>query len=380
MKKVYTITFHDVKNYGAVLQAYALQKKILNFGYKTEIIDFLPIDLMKPYEVKFFNFSFGIKNFISSIFAYKLLQKKEKFFKDFKEKNLLLTNKKYYTREDLEIDKKKFQICIAGSDQIWNPDIFYSPVYFLDFGNEKMKRISYAASFGQEKISKNYRKKIQEHLKKIDKISVREHSGIKIIKELVNKNAEQVIDPVFLISNNEWKNLKNNIVENLKLKNGYILLYYMEKTSLLFELAENLKNYLKKPIVVIHPNCGLKTQMETLKSKNINLFNIGPQEFISLFVEADCIITNSFHGTAFSIIFDKPFLIGNHSTRNTRLESLLKLIKLEKRFINTNDKNLSGKELFSKASLKDKDTDLLLQNEIEKSEKFLKQSIQNEIK
>ena len=102
--------------------------------------------------------------------------------------------KRYFTIEDLKKDNEIFDICITGSDQVWNPGIVYSPAYFLDFGNESMKRISYAASFGQEKILKEYEEKVGEHLKKFDRISVREKSGINLVKEISEKDAVQVLE------------------------------------------------------------------------------------------------------------------------------------------------------------------------------------------
>lgn len=375
MKIIKTITFHNAYNYGAILQTYALQNKIQNLGYKVEVIDFLPEYFINGYKAELFNFSNGVKGFISSLTSYTVRKKRDEIFEKFLKEKIKLTDKKYFTLKDLRKDNENFEICIAGSDQVWNPSIVYSPAYFLDFGNENMKRISYAASFGQDKILKDYEERIGEHLKKFDCISVREKSGINLVKELSGKNAVQVLDPVFLLSKDEWKKLENNIIKDFNLKNGYILVYSMEKNSLIMEMAEKLNKYLNKPIVVMHSSYGLKTQIEIIKSKNINILIGGPQEFVTLFANASCIVTNSFHGTAFSIVFDKPFLSVPHSTRNTRLQSLLELLKLKQRFINKNDKNLLGEELFNKAKLKDKDTDLLLQNEIKKSEEFLISSI-----
>lgn len=377
MKNIKTITFHNAYNYGAMLQTYALQSKIKNLRYETEVINFLSEKLEKDYEVKFFNFSNGVKKFISSLTSYSIRKKRAEIFEKFLREKIKLTEKRYLTIEELRKDSESFDICITGSDQVWNPAIVYSPAYFLDFGNKKMKRISYAASFGQEKILKEYEEKVGEHLKKFDYISVREKSGINLVKELSGKYAVQVLDPVFLLSKNEWRKLENNIVKDFGLEDGYILIYSMEKNPLVMEIAEKLKKYLNKPIVVIHSSYGIMTQIEILKSKNINIPVAGPQEFVTLFANADCIVTNSFHGTAFSIIFDKPFLSVPHSTRNTRLQSILELLKLEKRFVSIDDRNLSGKELFNKAKLKDKNTNLLLQNEIKKSEEFLISTIEN---
>lgn len=377
MKNIKTITFHNAYNYGAMLQTYALQSKIKNLRYETEVINFLSEKLEKDYEVKFFNFSNGVKKFISSLTSYSIRKKRAEIFEKFLREKIKLTEKRYLTIEELRKDSESFDICITGSDQVWNPAIVYSPAYFLDFGNKKMKRISYAASFGQEKILKEYEEKVGEHLKKFDYISVREKSGINLVKELSEKYAVQVLDPVFLLSKNEWRKLENNIVKDFGLEDGYILIYSMEKNPLVMEIAEKLKKYLNKPIVVIHSSYGIMTQIEILKSKNINIPVAGPQEFVTLFANADCIVTNSFHGTAFSIIFDKPFLSVPHSTRNTRLQSILELLKLEKRFVSIDDRNLSGKELFNKAKLKDKNTNLLLQNEIKKSEEFLISTIEN---
>lgn len=377
-KLIYTITFHCAYNYGAMLQTYALQNKLLNLNYKTNVINFLPDNLTKGYK-KLFNFSNGIKSFISSVICYHLRKKREELFEKFLKEKIFLTEKIYFNIDELQKEKDKFNICITGSDQVWNPAIIYSPAYFLDFGNKEMKRISYAASFGQEKILTEYQKSIGEQLKKFNFISVREKSGVKLVKELSSRNSEQVLDPVFLLSKEEWKKLDNNsFAEKFKLKKEeYILLYSMEKNLLLLNIVEKLKKYLKKEVVILHSSYGLKTKIEILKSRNINIVAAGPQEFISLFNNANCIVTNSFHGTAFSIIFDKPFLCVPHSTRNTRLQSILELLKLESKFILEKDKNLTGEELFKKINLKNKETIELLKREIKKSEEFLINAIEN---
>ncbi|MCB8565223.1 polysaccharide pyruvyl transferase family protein [Fusobacterium ulcerans] len=376
MKKIGTITFHCAYNYGAMLQTYALQQKIKDKGYKTEVINFVPDELNDEYKVKLLNFSKGIKKFISSLTTYNINKKREEIFKKFLNEKIEISLKEFRTVEELKKVKLDYDLCITGSDQVWNPAIVHSTAYFLDFGSRNMGRISYAASFGQENILKEYERKIGNLLKNFDFISIREKSGVNLVKKLSEKNAIQVLDPVFLLSKEEWKFLENDVIEKLNLKNGYILLYSMEKNQKLLEYAEKIKEHINKPIVIIHSSYGLKAQIEILKSKNINIAVAGPQEFITLFVNADFIITNSFHGTSFSIIFDKPFLSIPHSTRNTRLESILNLLKLEKRFLKDTDKYLTAKELLIKGNFKDVDTDRIMKKEIEKSENFLFDSIE----
>lgn len=376
MKKIGTITFHCAYNYGAMLQTYALQQRIKSKGYKTEIIDFVPDELNDAYKVQLLDFSKGINRFISSLTTYNIKKKREEIFKKFLNEKIEISLKKFRTVDELRKAELDYDLCITGSDQVWNPEIVHSSAYFLDFGNKKMGRMSYAASFGQENILEKYEEEIGALLKNFEIISVREKSGIDLVKRLSKKDAIQVLDPVFLLSKEEWKFLENDVIEKLNLKNGYILLYSMEKNVKLLEYAEKLKKYMNKPIVIIHSSYGLKVQIEILKSKNINIVVAGPQEFITLFSNANFIITNSFHGTSFSIIFDKPFLCIPHSTRNTRMESILNLLKLEKRFLKDTDNYLEGKELYIKGNFKDVKTELIMKKEIEKSENFLFDSIE----
>lgn len=314
--KIKTITCHDVNNYGASLQAYALQTYLQKLGHDVEIIDYLP-----TYKVDRLNF-FGYNRMtgklyhIAKIFIFLkpiiglydhlktrkgraclMFYKKRKPFKQFKKYFLNCTSYVYHDINDLKRNVPQADLYIAGSDQIWNSVSLNGrdPSFYCAFTTNNTPCISYAASFGTSYIPKEMQKFVSDQLKSFRSISVREKSGIKIINEL-GYNATEVLDPVFLLNKEEWNNLCNN--------------HHNEKYVLVYDLDMN------------HP--GIKRLSKEIAEKNnwkiyslndfnicpyadLNINNAGPIEFIEWIRDAQFVICSSFHGSAFSVIFQKQF-------------------------------------------------------------------------
>lgn len=334
--KICTITCHDVYNFGASLQAYALQHYLESLGHEVKIIDYRPAYLYKKYDWKILTNRYEKLNklFITKwIFRYakwcylKLSSGRKKCFDDFTRKYLHLTPVSYRNINELKSNSPKANVIIAGSDQIWNPlsPNGQDPSFYVDFALPQTKRVSYAASFSVNEVPKEQKKFIRNLLLKMDAISVREYQGLDILKDIGILNGEKVLDPIFLIDKKEWMYFMHQYNDK-----NYILIYDFEGNSLLRKTALHFKKKYGLKIYSIND-----AMPRWYADKNFT--NVGPQDFIGLIYGCSLFLSNSFHGTAFSVYFNKPFyvfdLIGFSS--NSRMNSLLRTFSLENRFINS---------------------------------------------
>ncbi|MFA5479237.1 MAG: polysaccharide pyruvyl transferase family protein [Candidatus Muiribacteriota bacterium] len=349
------ITFHNGYNPGAVLQCYAIQKSVEKLNFEPTIIDFRMLKILKfnTYNPLFKGLSF--KQRLNKIFNYRINKKKYFFYENFIKNYLKTTNIKYFSLEDLNNNPPIFDYYIAGSDQVWNTVITEenSPAYFLNFVknfNSSIK-ISYAASFGRYDLDEITKIKFKSLIKNFNYISVREKSGFFLLKEL-GFDSETVLDPVFLMSPQDWDLLTNNEY----VKDNYILFYMTEKNDLLFKIL----NFFTKKF--------------NLKVVNLNKTIYPPEYFPSLIKNSTLIITNSFHATAFSTIFSKPFVTVKHSVSNSRIENLLELTNQKYRQID-NINNISNTEIDALTIYDSSIYQDYLIPEIRKSFEFLKKAL-----
>jgi hypothetical protein len=365
--KIGIITFHFGSNYGAILQTYALCHAVESQGHTVEIIDFIP----KRYANKTCIAEI-IRNRIVKIINFKNDHIKRERIAAFREHNIKLTSRRYDTIEDINNNPPSFDAYICGSDQIWNPDLFgVLPPYFLDFVPDgKAIKLSYAASFGRESLPPINKYLIGQYLRGIQYISVREQTGINIVRDVAGREATQAMDPVFLIPPHEWETLISYPFCGLS---QFILLYTMAPSHQLLQSARYLSERFHMP--VIHLSWGIK------KHKGIDhvINTAGPLQFIELIKHASYICTNSFHGTAFSIIFNKPFLVtpllGEFESRNTRILSLLDKLGLTGQMV-CDDKSLyklAARNLAYNSNI----TTELLNDAIDNSFAFLKTSLRS---
>lgn len=324
--KVSIVTLHRVFNYGSILQAYASQKMFENNGYDTEIIDYIT-------EQRTLKRQFNtIPNTVKKDFFHKniyLLFKsfslylKQKTFGNFMKKNINLTSKKYITQNDLMNDPPKSDIYITGSDQVWNSKYNegIDKGFYLDFTNSPNK-YAYVSSFGMDKIPKDEKSETLKLLKKYKKISVREDNAEHILDDLGIKKHELLIDPTLQLKKEDWRALESKRL----IKDKYVLL------MLLYNEDNNATEYARE----IADKLGyklVKLSWEMKKPKKVDkLFtHRTPQDFLSLFDNAEFIVTNSFHGLAFSINLNKEFIVVKRNEFNSRIDSLLRLTSLESR-------------------------------------------------
>ena len=323
--KIGMITFHRARNMGANLQAYAMNKYINDHIGQCEIIDFYPNN-QTAHKNKIRKFLSFMKSLL--LYRHRVIDRK---YLRFQKKHYIMSPKTYYGDEDLLSCPPKYDLLISGSDQILNITLSdVSKSYYLYFDSEA-KKISYASSFGRTELSEDEYSLIDDELRKFEYLSAREASAKRIIEERIGVNVEQVLDPVFLLSANEWE----KIGEKVQVRDKYIFVYAMEVTPWLENTVKEACQKYSLPVLVLY-GCSDNRVL----GGNV-LSDCGPQEFVSYIKQAELVITNSFHCTAFSIIFEKKFICVSHSSRNARLENIMTLIHEKDNLVNSEQVNIS---------------------------------------
>lgn len=332
--RVGTITFHFVNNFGGALQAYALQKVIADkcdaqvvvIDYKnwfirfTDAVRLLPVTT-NPKEIKS-----GIKTMGQRLGRMKKM-------KNFIAVNCKLT-RRYNNNMALKSCVPDCDKFVCGSDQIWNPILTFglAKPYFLRFVKDGNKKISYAPSFGSNRLLTVYRKKINRYLCDFKEISIRERDGVELIRKITGRDAVQLIDPTFLLEREEW----NEIAVKPEIKGRYILLYIMQHDDGVYAYARRIKEKLGIQLVEIS-RYGNRPDFV-----DVSLVDVGPGEFIGLFLNADYICTNSYHGLVFSLIFEKEFCLIPCKKFYSRINNLLNLLHIEISEVLNTEKSLSA--------------------------------------
>ncbi|RKR07175.1 polysaccharide pyruvyl transferase [Maribacter vaceletii] len=338
--KIGILTLPLKSNYGGLLQAFALQKTLENRGHEVYMIN----RRSKEHSFLWKILSFIIRYIIS---VFKKSPKPSINWITAKERAIIAKNTNRFINENINLtevidtqDKfsflKRYNLdsCVVGSDQVWRPA--YTPVignYFFDFLSEfkNVKKLSYAASFGIEDwtFSTEETSKCSELASKFDAISVREDEGVELCKSRLGVDAVKTLDPTLLIDKNEYINLvkKDNVT---KAKHG-ILCYILDESEENLKIINKVSDVLNlKPFIV-----KSEKNIKNLKKKSIKSYVYPPvTEWLSNFINAEFVVTDSFHGTIFSIIFNKQFIsIGNKKRGLSRFNSILHLLGLESRLI-----------------------------------------------
>jgi hypothetical protein len=350
MKKIAILTFFKSGNFGGELQAYALQKKLRVLGYDVEVLhqlrpnnkefvktkNFLPIiNLVDKVSKKNKINSFLSKKIssVASIVFNKRYRLRQDRFNDFEDNHINLTKKIFRSFDDLYDQKFDYDIFIVGSDQVWNYTNGFSPEpYFLTFVKNNAKKISYAASIGHSVIPDEIKGQYVNWFNNIDFISTREEQAEEIVKKLTDKEAITVLDPTFLIKKEEWLSyLPTKEIINTP----YLLIYTLVESPYIFKLAREIADKKKLKIVRVISQCWTREHPDGVK----NIYDAGPIEFVSLFQHASFVLTNSFHGTAFSINFNIPFFSIPRKTKknNSRFINILNQTNLSDRLIYDGD-------------------------------------------
>lgn len=327
---VYILTYHRPFNYGAVLQAFATQEAMSQYCSDTKIVDYR--DRRIENDRRFFQKSqLGIfqnfKNIARTLIYAPKEMHRRKNFTDFCNKNFKLTSQ-VNNIDEIEEVCLDASVLVSGSDLVWNWELNGTPsnVFLLDFSkNSNLKRISYASSIGTESIPDQFHFIYSKCLSVFDKISVREETTGKVLQSIVDKEISVVLDPVLLFDSKFWK----KYIKNVKLPEKYICVYDVEINQEFINFVSFVANKMNLPIV----HFGLRARYNC--SKEYPMYDCGPSEFLGILANSECVITNSFHGVAFSLIFKKKLYCIPHTTRGIRMTDLLNKLEMSSCIINT---------------------------------------------
>lgn len=355
------VTFHFVNNYGGVLQAYALRRVIAeSCGVNCFVIDYRNPFIRFTDTVRLLPITFNAAEIGTGFLTTPKRIGRSKRFSAFIEKNIP-TTKRYSTLGSLRRNGPKCDVLVSGSDQIWNPIITggVDGAYYLQFADDAAKKIAYAPSFGGIELGKRQEQKVAQYVRQYDFVSAREPDGVARMKSILGHSVPQLIDPTLLIDADEWLSIAEKL-ENLPKE--YLLLYMMQHDEAVYRHVESLRHTTELPVVAISrygyaPSSTYQT-----------LVDIGPAEYLYLFANAKMVCTNSFHGLAFSIIFNKQLRLVPSKRFSGRIASLLQLLGRD--YSVTEDQGSSITLVFG-----DSATNAIIATERQRSRSFLHSAV-----
>ncbi len=293
------ITTFLYTNYGALLQAYALQKHLKKYN----ILDVTNINFRTDWhekQARVFNLYGSIKSkfsqFVFTLIRYNGLKKRKQRTEKFKKDYFSLTPV-YRTVDEFISNPPTMDIYITGSDQVFNPNGEYKDVFYLKFNKGEAKKIAYAPSFGVSDLSEDLSIKIAPLINDFDALSCREKEGATYLSNITGKVVPWLVDPTFLLSAEEWE----HILISPKIKDKYIFIYALTGEEHMINIARKIKKNTGYKIICLRGN------RKSFFSIDKFIYGSGPAEFIGWIRNAEYVVTDSFHGTIFSVLFDKPF-------------------------------------------------------------------------
>jgi len=338
IQKLAILTLNGYFNYGNRFQNYALQQTLLNYSNHVDtllISKNFKIDIKSKNDnpsllirIKRYNILELLKKNLSFVLQKTIGRKVIKKRKNLRHNAFVSFSKAYLNEIDLGITPQsipdglgtRYDFFVVGSDQVWNPTFpEFSELFFLTFV-PKHKRVAYAPSFGLSELPEEVKDNFSTWLSSMEYLSVREESGESIIRNLTGRDVPVVLDPTMLLTKEEWLRVSTPL--KTVPKKPYILTYFLG--TLDAKRGKEIKLFAKKNSLMI-------IQINELTSK---YYTTGPGELISLINQATLILTDSFHGTVFSILFEKPFLTYKRVGRDdmySRIETLFSLLHLENR-------------------------------------------------
>lgn len=335
------VTFYHIHHYGALLQAAATERAVERLGGECEIVD---------YFVNQNNDLFRRPTGLGSAAAdahtalhYQALKTRYQRFEAFARRNLRISGHRFESLEELWAAELPYDVILAGSDQIWNPKIFpdghFDPVFFGVFSQRR--KIAYAPSFGVPRIPEGMEDELRGYLAAFSHLSVRERQGQKIVEDIAGKTVPVVLDPTLLLTRDQWAAMANTPSGypsggDLNTPRGYILCYCISRPDALAPYIQSLADRTGLPVVQL---CGVRQKVHP---RARCVLDAGPAEFLGLFQNAAYVCTNSFHGTVFSVQFQKPFFTAVApgelaEPESSRTFSLLSTLGLTERIIGKGD-------------------------------------------
>ncbi|MEE8705856.1 MAG: polysaccharide pyruvyl transferase family protein [Oscillospiraceae bacterium] len=321
MKRILLVTLHSQNNnFGSVLQANSLYAYLTEAGYDVDILDYRPFYSNGAVSLK----AFLKKAAVNTLYLPQYIRRSQRFETLLKSEQL---TRKFTDIADVKKCASEYDIFMIGSDQVWNPHYLCGkdPTYFLDFV-ESPNKLSYAASIGTDNLTSEEIINIGKRISKFRFVSFREKRSVVQLKNVV-RNAEYVLDPVFLYSVEHYKAMENKYIMH---ESGYILAYVIHKDPFIAEVIAKIAKELKKKVIQVGgfaPKCKYNSFPRSA----------GPAEFLTLLDHADYVVTSSFHGTAFSHIYHKQFAVVMPHGNELRIENILQTAGTTDRVIKSLD-------------------------------------------
>lgn len=326
------LTFHWADDYGAMLQAYALKTCLESLTKeKVEVIPYAPVKLVGRYWIfpvaggetgRKIRYYLRCSGFIRNLFHLRAYLKRRKNMRSFRQS--YLTREPGIRRAD-RLFLNKYSRVFVGSDQVWNPEITVGldDVYMGNIKEKgKCRLTAYGASFGKDSLPARYHAAFEQAVNEnFSGISMREKSAVPFVKQLYHGDVTDVLDPTLLLEQSAWQKTAKKPEQK-----NYILFIYTEYNELMMQYLRELSVELKKRVIQLSmPQPGQREDWIDLEIEG------GPSEFIGYFQNADCVVTNSFHGMVFSVLMEKQFIVFSHSNKNARIENLMEKLELKSR-------------------------------------------------
>lgn len=384
MEKIGICACYDNYNYGSMLQAYATQKVISELGYENEFIVYKKKKNLQyilksiPRAMNGYFISSKIneikrkKKFDKHPDVKKNIEIRKKEFESFKNKYYDNFSNEYIGFNELKKGAKNYYSVLVGSDQLWLPIGLGSNFYNLMFVPDNINKISYATSFGVSQIPWYQIRRTRRYLRRINYLSTRELKGKEIIQKIANIDARVVVDPTLLFDGDEWEKF---IPEEKIINEKYIFCYFLGKVTKYREEVKKLAKRKNLKIVIL-PHLDDFVEYDE-KFGDYRLYNIDPTKFVNLIRNAEYVCTDSFHGTVFSLLNHKKFIIFNRfdekskNSRNSRIDSLCTQIGIEDRRYNEDIFDIDNE-------LEYKDIDNKIEKLRKESKNFLERALKNQ--
>lgn len=329
--KIAILTFYGNNNYGSALQMYALTRYLQEKGHDAVVFDFLNMNVREFRMLRMktiANRVLGLMH-VPTFLHYRRLAVQENLSPETLEAFRSFYDNEFHYYSNCCNGLDDIDVFLAGSDQVWNiqvPNLHY--IFFMRFA-DKRRCMSYAASFGSETIPKYNKRKLSKYLSGIEHISVREDMGGHIVEEACGKYAPVVLDPVLLVGKKFWE---NRICKTRPDMDRYIFCYFLDDSEIMRSMIKTIKKSYGEMLCL-----SADTGVEIKICKNIT---VSPFEFVSAIYHANLILTDSFHATAFSLLFNKPFFTCLRSYKSrpeqeVRVKSILRITGTQNRYIET---------------------------------------------
>lgn len=326
------LTFHAAHHYGAQLQAYALARAIAECGVEAEIIDYVRDDTRDARRlVRPVHSPMDVLANLHTLMHRSDLKRRLERFDAFVNTRMPHSARAYRTYAELASDAPVYDAYVCGSDQIWNPQIFreqdFDPAFFAAFA-QRGRKIAYAPSFGLPDLPLAHHAALKSLVQGFAALSVRERNGETILADVCGRESVTVLDPTLLLGGDQWR----EIASPVRAEKPYLLCYFISDPA---QYAADVQAVASAKGLRIVSLCGAR---RTVRGTRQAILDAGPEEFLGWIARASHVMTDSFHGTIFSILFDRPFhtfsFTGSGKAKvSSRLDSLLGILGLRERLL-----------------------------------------------